>query len=720
MLRVVVALLLMMLLPSVGHAEKRVALVIGNSAYQHTPKLINPKNDATDMVAELKKYGFQVLEGFDLDKAGLERKVRDFAVALQGAQVGVFFYAGHGLQVAGHNYLVPVDAQLSTASTLDFEMVRLDLVHRTMEREAQTNIIFLDACRDNPLARNLARAMGTRSTEVGRGLAAVESGVGTLISFSTQPGNVALDGAGRNSPFAGALVKQLSTSNDDLSAILIGVRNDVMKETHRKQVPWEHSALTGRFYFNAAAQSTQPPQAAPARLTEAAEAWGAVKDATNIAALEAFILRYKDTFYADLARVRIEELKKQQVAIAAPPAVPPKANTPKPAVIPAPSIYAGGLRALEADDATPPAILLTADLEKQNLGVKVLIVQPPGQSYELWLIGEGRGAQSLGLLERGEAAKSLRPFDRDVVKNASFAVTIEPLGGSPTGLPTGLVRFTGKLKPQIAAAVSQKPACEGVEMLVGSERKCLRPKDSFKDCPDCPEMVMVPAGSFMMGSSNGESNEKPVHKVTIGRPFAVGRFEATFAEWDACVAAGSCKHTPKDWDYGRDRRPVIEVSWDDITTEYLPWLSGKTGKTYRLLTEAEWEYAARGLTSASAVHTTYSWGNDIGSNHANCGNCGSPWSFKQTAPVGSFEANAFGLHDMHGNAAELVQDCYKESYEGAASDGKTAPEVAGCTRVVRGGDYYHHKMYVSAAGRWLSVTDDRNGFKGFRVARALE
>ena len=112
---------------------------------------------------------------------------------------------------------MPVDAQLSTASALDFEMVRLDLVHRTMEREAQTNILFLDACRDNPLARNLARAMGTRSAEIGRGLAQVESGVGTLISFSTQPGNVALDGAGRNSPFAGALVKQLSTSNDDLT-----------------------------------------------------------------------------------------------------------------------------------------------------------------------------------------------------------------------------------------------------------------------------------------------------------------------------------------------------------------------------------------------------------------------------------------------------------------------------------------------------------------------
>jgi hypothetical protein len=244
-----------LLVSSAAHAQKRVALVIGNSAYKHTAKLANPRHDAEDVSAVLKNRGFEVLVGLDLDKAALDRKVREFADVLQGAKVGVFFYGGHGLQVGGQNYLVPVDAELSTVSALDFEMVRLELVHRTMEREAQTNIVFLDACRDNPLARNLARAMGTRSVEVGRGLAPVESGIGTLISFSTQPGNVALDGTGRNSPFAGALVKHISTSTDDLSAILISVRNEVIKETHGKQVPWEHSSLTGRFYFAAATQT---------------------------------------------------------------------------------------------------------------------------------------------------------------------------------------------------------------------------------------------------------------------------------------------------------------------------------------------------------------------------------------------------------------------------------------------------------------------------------
>jgi uncharacterized caspase-like protein len=251
MLRAILLLLLCLLAPAVAQAEKRVALVIGNSAYQKTPALTNPRNDATDMAAALKKRGFQVIEGLDLDKAAFDRKIRDFSDAASGAKVGLFFYAGHGLQVAGQNYLVPIDAQLSTAAALDFEMVRLDLVQRTMERETNTNVVFLDACRDNPLGRNLARSMGTRSVEIGQGLAPVESGVGTLISFSTQPGNVALDGSGRNSPFTGALAKYVATSNESLSDILIRVRNDVMKQTQNQQVPWEHSALTGRFYFTA-------------------------------------------------------------------------------------------------------------------------------------------------------------------------------------------------------------------------------------------------------------------------------------------------------------------------------------------------------------------------------------------------------------------------------------------------------------------------------------
>jgi Caspase domain len=249
-------------LATAAAAENRVALVIGNSAYRHAAELKNPKNDAADMSAALEKLGFKVVTGLDLDKQGMDRAIRDFATALRGSDVGVLFYAGHGLQVGGSNYLVPIDAQLASTAALDFETVRLDLVQRTMERETATNVLFLDACRDNPLARNLARAMGTRSADIGRGLAPAESGVGTLISFSTQPGNVALDGTGRNSPYVEALLKHLATSGEDLSAVLIGVRNEVMATTHNRQVPWEHSALRARFYF-ASRQSPPGPGQTP-------------------------------------------------------------------------------------------------------------------------------------------------------------------------------------------------------------------------------------------------------------------------------------------------------------------------------------------------------------------------------------------------------------------------------------------------------------------------
>ncbi len=188
---------------------RRVALVVGNSAYAHTTPLANPANDARDMAAALREVGFQVIDGFDLDKRGLDLKVRDFARALAGADTALFFYAGHGLQVSGQNYLVPVDARLESERDLDFEAVKVDFLLRQMEidRESKTNIVFLDACRDNPLSRNLARSMGTRSAALGRGLAQVQTGVGTFISYSTQPGNVALDGAGAEFAVHGGIGK---------------------------------------------------------------------------------------------------------------------------------------------------------------------------------------------------------------------------------------------------------------------------------------------------------------------------------------------------------------------------------------------------------------------------------------------------------------------------------------------------------------------------------
>ena len=297
---------------SAAAKNNRVALVIGNSAYQHTPTLTNPRHDAADVAAVLKGLGFQVIEGLDLGRTEMDHIIRDFAEKLSGAKVGLLFYAGHGLQVSGENYLVPIDAKLTTAAALDFEMIRLTLVQRVMERATETNVIFLDACRDNPLARNLARAMGTRSGTVGRGLAPMELGVGTLVSFSTQPGNVALDGTGRNSPFAGALVQHLTTTREDLSTVLIAVRNMVMAETANRQVPWEHSALRARFFLHDVPQAGGATSLTQPQLSEAAQAWTVMKDTTSDAVLKAFIAKYDTTVFGELARARLKELKEGQ------------------------------------------------------------------------------------------------------------------------------------------------------------------------------------------------------------------------------------------------------------------------------------------------------------------------------------------------------------------------------------------------------------------------
>jgi hypothetical protein len=268
----------------------------------------------------LNSLGFHVVEGLDLSKTEMERTIRDFADAVSGARVGLFFYAGHGLQVSGENYLVPIDAKLTSASALDFEMVRLALIQRVMERATETNIIFLDACRDNPLARNLARATGTRSDAFSRGLAPMESGVGTLISFSTQPGNVALDDAGRNSPFTSALVEHLTSSREDISTILIRVRNTVMAVTGNRQVPWEHSALTARVYLGETPQDGAIASG-PLRLGEAAQVWSATKGTTSAAVLSAFVAKYEGTVFAELARARLREIEEKQRAPSAPAAL---------------------------------------------------------------------------------------------------------------------------------------------------------------------------------------------------------------------------------------------------------------------------------------------------------------------------------------------------------------------------------------------------------------
>jgi len=245
----------------------------------------------------------------------------------------------------------------------------------------------------------------------------------------------------------------------------------------------------------------------------------------------------------------------------------------------------------------------------------------------------------------------------------------------------------------------------------GSDAERL-PGEIFRDCPDCPELVIVPSGEFEMGSAV-KPTEQPAHRVSIARNFAIGRREATFAEWERCVAAGACKFNPPDQGWGRGDRPVTDVSWDDAK-EFVGWMSKTTGKPYRLPTEAEWEYAARGGST-----TPYWWGQDVGAGRAQCAECGDRDPGK-TMPVGSFRPNAFGLYDTAGNAAEWVEDCWNASYRGAPGDGSAWTSGDCSLRVLRGGSFGDKALAVRSSARFRYDEDVRYYANGFRVARDLD
>ena len=241
-----------------------------------------------------------------------------------------------------------------------------------------------------------------------------------------------------------------------------------------------------------------------------------------------------------------------------------------------------------------------------------------------------------------------------------------------------------------------------------------KPGDVFRDCPKCPEMVAVPAGSFTMGTDSRHKHERPPHTVTFARPFAVGRYEVTFDEWQACFDAGGCSFMPHDHEWGKGRRPVINLPFAK-TREFTGWLTKKTGHVYRLPSEAEWEYIARAGTT-----TDFWWGDDKGVNLANCRNCASKWSKKGSAPTGSFKPNPWGFYDTAGNVWEWVEDCWFPDYVGAPSDGSARIGGKCRQRIIRSGSWYY--LSKNARSAWRAKNDARvkSYWLGFRVLREIK
>jgi len=235
----------------------------------------------------------------------------------------------------------------------------------------------------------------------------------------------------------------------------------------------------------------------------------------------------------------------------------------------------------------------------------------------------------------------------------------------------------------------------------------------IKDCPACPTLVTIPAGTFTMGSNTSDPSEKPAHQVTLAAPFAIGRYEVSVQEWEACAAAGGCQKIAQRPNTSPNA-PMRDVSWDDAQ-QYVKWLTSASGKPYRLPTEAEWERAARGGTA-----TRYWWGEQMAQGKANCKECGKPWSEGAPAKVGSFSANPYGVYDTSGSVWEWVADCWHNNYKGAPDDGRAWDEPDCRVRVIRGGSWREGAPYMVASTRFKYDASVRHSQNGFRVARSLE
>ena len=661
-------------------APERVALVIGNAAYQHAPGLANPLNDAADVAAALERVGFSVTSLTDAGGQTLRRGLQAFRRKAAAAKIAAVFYAGHGIEVDKHNYLVPVDAQLQSDGDVEYEAVPLDLVMRSVKWAKDFRLVVLDACRENPFLTSMQREAGsTRS--IGRGLARAEPTVGgTLLAYSAKEGMVAADGSGRNSPYTEALLRYLEEPGLEVGLMFRKVRDAVIESTGREQEPFAYGSLSAKgAYFI-------PPVGLPPDPTDETPGGGAVADGpgmeleywksvnaiedpgAKVAALLAYRERFPAGVYASLADIQLKALRATEAG-------------------------SGG-----AEERSPSAGEANLRLTREELrGIQRALAQAgydPGPADGI--VGRGtRGA--IGRWQRAQgrsATEYLGPED------AKALLALAPVPGPAVADP-----------PQAG--------------------------ERFRDCDGtwCPWMVVVPAGEYRMGSPSGEAgrddDEGPRHQVRIAKPFAVGVYEVTFSEWEACVSDGGCGHRPNDEGWGGGTRPVINVSWDDAKA-YVRWLSNETGEAYRLLSESKWEYVAR-----AGTQTRYWWGDEVGSGQCRHGN-GADGSLKRhysdwewatvgcddgevhTAPVGQFKANRFELHDVLGNVWEWVEDCWNGSYAGAPADG-SAWRSGNCgTRMLRGGSWGGIPSFLRAAGRGRVDAGDRDFDLGFRIARTLD
>jgi formylglycine-generating enzyme required for sulfatase activity len=567
------AAFLLILTASVGisRAEdvKRVALVIGNGAYLHVPPLPNPSHDAKDIAQSLAAMGFEVDLAVDAGMAELRGSVQRFATLAANAEVALIFYAGHGIQIDGRNFIVPIDAAIASEADVEFETLDLELLILATNEGASVRVILLDACRNNPFEGALTDSMGPGRSAVAlsAGLAPLQPSGGVLIGFATDPGAVALDGEGRNSPFAAALLENLPTPGLEINIALTRVRAAVFAGTDGRQRPWTTSSLLHELYL--------APEGDPAAEADLA-AWQRAAAEGTEAAIEAYLNDFPAGLYRELAAALLMQM-------------------------------------------------------------------------------------------RGAA---------------------EHASGAGLPVPAPDERLPDLRSPDTRPSL---PVPSGALVSVGA----------LRDCVDCPILLAIPPGQFVMGVAFGPEAEKPAVAKTLPKMFGVGQTEVTRREWNHCAQEGACRKLPGP----ADQVPAAGLSWSDAKA-YVAWLTRRTGRTYRLPTETEWEYVAK-----AGLDLRYPSGQVLLPKEAFYGR-------KDAAPVtvASYAPNSLGLYDLAGNVWEWVEDC------GARYDARLAGpapvSASPCLRVLRGGGFESSPDMLRSSNRFFVKDQARYDF-GLRVAADL-
>lgn len=745
-------------------SEKRVALVIGVSSYQHAPRLANPVNDARAIGEALERLKFDVVEVDNPDYRALAMAIREFGIRASTADFAVVYYAGHGVQVERENYLLPVDAKLERPNDLFYEAMPLERLLAETAQAHKIGIVFLDSCRNNPFVERVSRSLDVagRAIVTQPGMARVDNVPSkVMVMMAAKADQVAEDGGGAHSPFAAALLVHFQIPGLELGLFARSVHDTVLRVTHNRQEPYFFGSLSAEPVYFFPRPPNRPPAIGHVKTLELPEIAGPSplgfpqptdpdQDPLSVrivglprsgeVRIEGRTVTINAVYPLDkfmtatykpdgkslgpvgTLDILVEDGRGGNVTASLPITI---LSSHHPAIVEAPRevrAYATALNIAipNSPDGDPLSVVITAlprgtvqngasvlklndRLHPQDLP-KLTYLPEPGMSGDAgslkYIVDNGHDMPVEGRIDIKVAMPETQ---------STQVAKAEPPKSAPAAIPVKLAPIP---PPQATEPKPQEPQQIALVPPTPPRTAIVHPNSDehvFRDCPTCPVMVRVPGGSFMMGFGAHEPESLPVHRVEL-RSFAIGQAPVTVAEWKACVAAKACNFMPR-MRVATDRTPIHNLSWDD-TAQYINWLSQITGHQYRLPSEAEWEYAARGGTT-----TRYWWGDGIEVAEANCRDCGGKQTPYGPMPVDAFKPNPYGLLDMLGGVAQWTGDCWVPNYVGAPTNGEPREAKYCEKRVLRGGGFREGKVQIAVMARGNYDASVRYLQNGFRVAR---